>query len=399
MKISMIYSINDKKFEIGKSTVIGIDASRNRSGGAQAHLIGILSEMDPVKFGVKFVHVWSFRTLLDKIPDRPFIIKHNPIDLERSLLRQLFWQANCLSHEAKTAGCDIIFSTDASTVCRFKPMVVLSQDLLSYEPGMMRHYGFGFARLRLLAILAIQNLAFKRAAGVIFLTHYSAKLIQKSCGILNNYIIIPHGVDSIFKKSKQKKEWTSTTCNPIRCLYVSSADMYKNQWCVVEAFSILSSRGYKVKLTLVGGGSGPAYKKVEESILKFDPSGVLVEQKDFLLHTSLAEVYDSADLFVFASSCENMPVTLIEAMASGLPIACSARGPMPEVLVNGGVYFDPVKPISIANAIEKIIHSSMIRASISEQAYALSKQYSWARCADETLAYILNVLRTFRYDN
>ena len=35
-----------------------------------------------------------------------------------------------------------------------------------------------------------------------------------------------------------------------------------------------------------------------------------------------------------------MPNTLVEAMASGLPIACSDRGPMPEVLGDGGVLFD-----------------------------------------------------------
>ncbi|WP_445781353.1 glycosyltransferase family 4 protein [Shewanella sp.] len=383
-----------KKFKISERNVIGIDASRNRSGGAQAHLIGILSEMDPVEYGVEFVHVWSFRALLDKIPDRQFIIKHNPIELERSLLRQLFWQANSLSCEAKKAGCDIIFSTDSSTVCDFKPMVVLSQDLLSYEPGMMRHYGFGLARLRLLAILVIQNLAFRRSAGVIFLTRYSANLIQKSCGALSNYVIIPHGVDPIFKKNKHKNEWPSAAGKPIQFLYVSNADMYKNQWCVVEAVSILSNRGYNVKLTLVGGGSGPAYKLAQDSILKYDPAGTLVEQKDFLLHSSLAELYAAADLFIFASSCENMPVTLIEAMSAGLPIACSERGPMPEVLRSGGIYFDPVDPISIANAIEKIMQSNELRESISDRSYALSEQYNWKRCADETLTYIVNVLRS-----
>ena len=50
---------------------------------------------------------------------------------------------------------------------------------------------------------------------------------------------------------------------------------------------------------------------------------------------------------IFASSCESSSCVLIENMASGLPIACSNRGPMPEVLKDGGVYFDPEKPIDI----------------------------------------------------
>ena len=58
-------------------------------------------------------------------------------------------------------------------------------------------------------------------------------------------------------------------------------------------------------------------------------------------------VLKRAHLFVFASSCENMPNTLVEAMASGLPIACSDRGPMPEILRDGGTYFDPENEVTI----------------------------------------------------
>jgi hypothetical protein len=47
-------------------------------------------------------------------------------------------------------------------------MVVLSQDMLSYEPDLMRYFGYGFARLRLLLILVLRNFTFRRSAGVIF---------------------------------------------------------------------------------------------------------------------------------------------------------------------------------------------------------------------------------------
>ena len=45
--------------------------------------------------------------------------------------------------------------------------------------------------------------------------------------------------------------------------------------------------------------------------------------------------------------------TLIESTCVGLPIACSNRGPMPEVLEDGGVYFDPENTQSIKRSIEK----------------------------------------------
>jgi glycosyltransferase involved in cell wall biosynthesis len=50
-----------------------------------------------------------------------------------------------------------------------------------------------------------------------------------------------------------------------------------------------------------------------------------------------------------------MPNILLEAMAAGLPIACSNRGPMPEVLGTAGLYFNPENPAEIACAIRTVI--------------------------------------------
>lgn len=374
---------------------VGIDASRNRSGGAKTHLIGILSALEPEKFGIQTVHVWAFRALLDQLPDRPWLVKHNPVALERSLFRQLAWQASALAGEIKSAGCDILFTTDASTLCRSRPMVVLSQDMLSYEPGVMRYFGYGLARLRLLVILLLQNRAFRRADGVVFLTRYAAEVIQQSCGPLSSVAYIPHGVDASFRRSEAVNLWPEVGGRPIRCIYVSNAEMYKHQWVVVEAVSLLRKRGYNLMLSLVGGGNGPAQELLHDMITVVDPESVFVKQLEFLPHAELPALLAEADLFVFASSCENMPVTLVEAMAVGLPIACSNRGPMPEVLADGGGYFNPEDSESIAGAIEQIIQSPALRLSIAQRAKVLSQQYNWKRCADETFSFIAETyLRT-----
>jgi glycosyltransferase involved in cell wall biosynthesis len=61
---------------------------------------------------------------------------------------------------------------------------------------------------------------------------------------------------------------------------------------------------------------------------------------------------------------------------------------MPDVLADGGVYFNPEDAESISEAIEKIIHSSELRTAIAHRAKELSEQYNWKRCADETFAFI-----------
>ena len=164
--------------------------------------------------------------------------------------------------------------------------------------------------------------------------------------------------------------------------------MYKHQWVVVKAVSLLRERGFNLTLSLVGGGNGHAKTLLESAISDLQTDEPFVKLIDFIPHEYLHDLLIQQDVFIFASSCENLPITLIEGMSVGLPIACSDRGPMPEVLKNGGVYFDPEDDKSIANAIERIILSSELRMSISARAKELSQRYNWRRCSIETFQFI-----------
>ena len=367
---------------------IGIDASRNRSGGATAHLLGILKDGDPLAYGIQKVHVWSYANLLDALPDAPWLVKHNPIELERSLVHQVLWQYRSLPKEARSNGCQILLNTDAGTVCPFRPAVVMSRDMLSYEPGEMQRFGLSKNRLRLLLLRFIQSHSIKKSDAVIFLTHYAAKVIQKVTGTIQRYAVIPHGVGENFRNPSPNESWPTDSQRTIRLLYVSDAAMYKHQWHVIKAVKQVRHAGYDVSLLLVGGGRGRAQNLLEQSILEADPAQEFVEQRAFVSHDKIPKLLADADVFVFASSCENMPNTLLEAMANGLPIACSDRGPMPEVLDDGGVYFDPANVESIATAIKTILADSVLRERIRNRAIEISGQYSWGRCSSETWKFL-----------
>jgi glycosyltransferase involved in cell wall biosynthesis len=373
---------------VRKSLVVGVDASRNRSGGAKAHLLGILKDSDPLAHGIREVHVWSYRALLERLPDLPWLIKHNPPELERSLLHQMWWQYRALPVEARKNECSILLNTDAGSVCRFRPAVTMSRDMLSYEPGEIKRFGISRARLRLLLLRIVQSQSMRFADGVIFLTQYAARVIQQSTGALGRTAVIPHGVGTAFTNNDSRVSWPENLARSIRCLYVSNAAMYKHQWTVVQAIAALRSRGFNLELVLAGGGRGRAARLLDKEIARNDPTGRFVRCLGFVPHHDLPSLLAEADLFVFASSCENMPNTLVEAMAVGLPIACSNRGPMPEVLRDGGVYFDPEDPESIAGAIETLIRDPGLRMSVATRAKGLSGEYSWARCGAETWQFL-----------
>ena len=368
--------------------VVALDASRNRSGGGRTHLINLLQGGDPRDHGIRQVHVWAYKSLLEALPDHPWLVKHGPPALEGSLAKQLLWQILEFTREFRAAGCDIVLNTDAGTVSSISPSVTMSRDMLSYEPGEIERFGWSKARLRLLLLRYVQNRSLRRAAGAVFLTNHAARVIQKSCGPLERLALIPHGIGDNFRGGGARPSWPAPGERPIRCLYISNAALHKHQWTVVEAIATLRSGGLDIELQLVGGGSGPGLERLHRQIAISDPDRTFVDEVGAVSHAQLPEYLSRADLFIFASSCENMPNTLVEAMASGTPIACAKRGPMPEVLEDGGVYFDPEKPDSIADAVASLMGDADLRRTVSETAQALAMQYSWRRCARETWTFL-----------
>lgn len=369
--------------------IIGINASRAKSGGARVHLKGILSELDPKSFGIEKIHLFAYQDLLDSVPDLPWLAKHCPLELSKRLIVQLWWEKFRLPILLADNNCDILLNVDAGSVCRFSPSVTMSRDMLSYEPGESQRHGVGIERLRLIILRYVQNSALRHADGTVFLTRYASRIIQKSSGKLQNIVYIPHGVGAEFFNIRKGDGFPKRGERTIRCLYVSNTLPYKHQWHVVNALGRLRARGFDVQLELVGGGKGAAQARLEKQIRKTDPDFSFVTQHDFVPQSALPEFIAGADLFIFASSCENMPNTLLEAMAAGLPIACSDRGPMPEVLGDGGMYFNPEEPGSIVGAIETLIQDEALRKRVVSRSAELAQTYSWHRCARETFQFLV----------
>ena len=376
--------------------IIGIDASRNRSGGTFAHMVGLISELDAESHGINKIHVWSHKNLLDEIPDKPWLVKHNPKFLEKNIFMQLIWQRFLFKKELKQNKCMLVFNTTASSIGTFKPNVTLSQDMLPFEPGEMERYKFGLGRLRLFFLKILYVRALRFSSAVIFLTHYASHMIQKVTGPIKNSEIIPHGVNDSFRNIKIQREWKKGSIKEIKCVYISSTAPNKHQWNVVRAIKLLREKDYPLTLTLVGGGSGFAQKRLEDEIKLSDPNGTFVTQYSFIHIDNIPMILSESDLFVFASSCENMPVTLIEGMASGLPIACSDRGPMPEVLGDGGVYFNPDEPSSIADAIEKLIEDEDLRLRGIEISKQISNEYLWKINSKKTFNFLVETFKNLK---
>jgi glycosyltransferase involved in cell wall biosynthesis len=378
---------------------VAIDATRVKSGGGIAHLMGILNIDDIETHGIAEVHIWAYRGLLDKLPEKPWLIKHCPKVTEQSLLKQIYWQAFKLSNEIRQAGCQILFAVDASTFSRFKPMVVLSQNMIPFEKGFASIYGYDKSGIHQRLIMQVQKRAFKYADAVIFLTQHAAKRIQLFTGALKNYQCIPHGVDAAFKQVIPQREWPADDQTPIKCLYVSPIWEYKHQAELVGAIKLLRDRGYNVTLTLTGGGNREGRALLDEQMRISDPKHNFTEILEFVPHEDIPHLIANSDLFVFASSVETFGITLLEGMTLGMPIACSNRSSLPETLKDGGVYFDPQDEVSISHAIQLLIDDENLRISLARQAKLLAEPYSWGKCASQTWDYVSFTYQRLKVNN
>ncbi len=374
--------------------IVGIDASNLQRGGGVTHIVEILSNVSIYKHNVSKVIIWGSEYTLSQIDNYPWLKKVTPKELNRGLFSRLIWQKFGLFNSAVDNNCDLIFAPGGSVLCNFRPIVTMSQNMLPFESREARRYGISWITLRLILLRWLQSKGFKSASGVIFLTNYAKEQVIKVIGNLSiPSTIIPHGLNPRFceepKKQYDKAKYNLE--NPFQILYVSIVDQYKHQWHIVEAVAKLRKEGYPVALNLVGPSYLPAKKRLMESINKFDVNDEWVKYHGPVPYLELHHIYKEAHLGVFASSCENLPIILLETMASGLPIACSNKGPMPEVLGNAGIYFDPERPIEVYHAIKKLIDNTQLRSEKSQASFHKVKRYSWDVCAFETFSFLERV--------
>jgi glycosyltransferase involved in cell wall biosynthesis len=385
-----------------KLLTIGIDATNLRGGGGLTHLYELLTILQTEVHGFRRVVVWGSTATLSMLEDMSWLEKSTPSELDKGLFHRSLWQLLHLSQSAREAGCDVLFVPGGSYFGNFHPVVTISQNLLPFEIYELRRYGWSFFTLKLLLLRLVQTHTFKKAEGIIFLTDYALKMVMKVTGRMRGKTsIVKHGLNPRFIKLPkiQRDIAEYNDSHPYRVLYVSIIDQYKHQWHVVEAIAILRKKGLPIELDMVGPANLRALKRLNATIDCVDIGQHWVHYHGAIAFDELHHWYAQADLGLFASSCENMPNILLEKMASGLPIACSNMGPMPEILGQAGVYFDPEQPDDIARALLELIESPQLRNELSKLSYASAQKYSWQRCADETLRFLNAVAQEYKGSN
>jgi len=111
-----------------------------------------------------------------------------------------------------------------------------------------------------------------------------------------------------------------------------------------------------------------------------------VQLTGWIPREELLQLYARAQAFVYPSTFEGFGMPVLEAMAAGLPVACSDIPPLREVAGDRALFFDPLREDAISGALDRIVSDDTLRAQLTEAGPQRARGFTWERAARETLA-------------
>jgi glycosyltransferase involved in cell wall biosynthesis len=173
-------------------------------------------------------------------------------------------------------------------------------------------------------------------------------------------------------------------------IHVGVIEPRKNLTRLVEALQLLRDRGERIPL-VIAGGKGWLYegffRRLEDLEIRDS-----VQFTGYVPAGDLPALYNAATLAVTPSVYEGAGLPVLEAMACGVPVACSKTSSLPEMGGDAAHYFDPYNVESMAEAIHAVWTDVGLRTEMSQKGLDRAALFSWERAAEETWAVYEKIL-------
>ena len=229
------------------------------------------------------------------------------------------------------------------------------------------------------------GLAAAHADHIFTVSEYSKRQIIEHLGVRDGKVtVVYNGISPQFfpeahDESRLKVSRTYGFEGPY-VLYVGNVKPHKNIAGLIRAFATLASRRkIEHKLLMIGGDTaGHSEMRTLATECGLNGSAVFVPQISF---DSLRTVYSGAEITVLPSFEEGFGLPIVESMACGTPVACSAAASMPEVGGAAAAYFDPRDIDSMACTLERVLFSQDHWLAMRKLGIERAASFSWESCA------------------
>ncbi len=230
----------------------------------------------------------------------------------------------------------------------------------------------------------------KHAGKIIAVSEHTKKdLIEITGADPSKIKVIYEGVDEQFKPRPDK----SAIKNLIRkygitreyILYTGVWRSHKNVVNLIKAFALLKTADEFSPQLVITGEEDPHYPEVRRSVRELGLEHDVIFP-GLVPEDELVALYQAAYLYAFPSLYEGFGLPPLEAMRCGTPVVASSNSCIPEICgEENALFFDPLDPEDIANAIRKVLLNEELRQELRARGLRHSRKFSWLKMAEETL--------------
>ncbi len=324
-----------------------------KPGGAERLLINLLDVFDKEKFEIAAVSLFpEMGTILEEeIKEKGykvyFLNKHRGLDL-RMFLRIYSVLKNFKPDVVHTHLYVMRYTLIPTFLNRVPVLVHTVHNVAQKEVTLLGKiiHKFAFKWLRVIPISISQEVT--RTIKIVY---------GKAIRTYMIYNGIPTSKFFLRSDKKNKK-------GNIILLHVGSFKQQKNHMLLIEAFSLVAKEHSNIYLWLVGNGELRQF--IENAVNKKR----LNEKVTFLgIRNDVAKLLNKCNIFILSSDWEGMPLTILEAMASGKPVVSTAVGGVPELVKNGvtGLLVPPSNSRALAKAIIQLSNNNILCSSMGEK--------------------------------
>jgi len=170
---------------------------------------------------------------------------------------------------------------------------------------------------------------------------------------------------------------------PLKPVFLTSRLMEPlyNVGCVLRAFDLIQKRFPEARLTV--GADGWMRPELEQLARDLD-----LKQTAFIGRVSFDDMpamYDAADVYLTATNLDNMPSSITESMASGLPVVTTDAGGIPFIVTHEETCLMVARNDHQAMAREaiRLLEDNDLARKIATQAHVASRKFTWPVVRDE----------------
>lgn len=207
------------------------------------------------------------------------------------------------------------------------------------------------------------------------------------CGVEDKYRPLPPAEVEVFRRQHGLPERM--------ILYLGTIEPRKNIGALIKAYHLLlkswsAGQGEPPRL-VVAGGKGWEWEEVFSLVEELGLGGQ-VAFPGYVPEDELPWWYNAAACFAYPSRYEGFGLPVLEAMACGAPVVASAAASLPEVVGDAGLMVAPDDTEALARALFQVLTDDDLSGMLREKGRQRAAGFSWARCAQETLAVYDRIL-------